>query len=100
MATVRITYWRDIPMLVTARDTAGDVSVPLSAAFQDLVDRVAMQEGVTDSDAYLDAWRVGPEEVTAGPAATAAAARAAALERDLEALRQRYLRRPRAGDPD
>ena len=66
MATVRITYWRDIPMLVTARDGAGDVSVPLSPVFQDLVDRVAMQEGLGESDAYLAEWRVGAEEVVAG----------------------------------
>ena len=46
MATVRITYWRDIPMLVTARDGGGEVSVPLGPAFQDLVDRVAMQDGL------------------------------------------------------
>ena len=27
MATIRITYWRDIPMLVTARDGTDEVSV-------------------------------------------------------------------------
>src|SRR5262245_52032363 len=75
MTTVRITYWRDIPMLVTARDEGGEVSVPLSAAFQDLVDRVAMQDGLTDEDAYLTAWRMGPPEPATGAAATVAHAR-------------------------
>jgi hypothetical protein len=97
MATVRITYWRDIPLLVTARDAAGDVSVPLSPAFQDLVDRVAMQEGLADSDAYLGEWRVGPAEPAADPAAAAAAARAARLEGELGAFQDRYLRRAPGG---
>jgi Virulence factor len=99
MATVRITYWRDIPMLVTARDAGGEVSVPLSPAFQDLVDRVAMQDGAVEEDAYLAEWRVGPAEEAPGPAGTLAAARAEALEGELETLRERYLRPPRRGEP-
>jgi hypothetical protein len=92
MATIRITYWRDIPMLVTARDGTGEVSMPLSPAFQDLVDRVAMQEGLAGEDAYLAEWHVGPPEEAPGPANGAAAARARALEAGLDALRERYLR--------
>jgi hypothetical protein len=99
MATVRITYWRDIPMLVTARDDAGEVSVPLGAAFQDLVDRVAMQEGLTDEDAYLAGWRAGPAEDVPGVAGAVAEARARQLEAGLEALRDRYLSGPRRGEP-
>src|SRR5437870_2232493 len=59
MTTVHVTYWRDIPVLVTARDEREEVSVPLSPAFQELVDRVAVQEGLEDADAYLAEWRVG-----------------------------------------
>ncbi|HEX2501711.1 MAG TPA: virulence factor [Methylomirabilota bacterium] len=92
MTTVRITYWRDIPMLVTARDAGGEVSVPLGPGFQDLVDRVAMQDGLADEDAYLAEWHVGPPEEAAGAAGPAAAARAKALEAGLDALRDRYLR--------
>jgi hypothetical protein len=99
MATVRVTYWRDIPVLVTGRDGAGDVSIALNPAFQDLVDRVAMQEGLADSDAYLAEWRLGPEEAVAGPAAAAAEARVRALEAGLESLRTRYLRTARRDDP-
>ena len=99
MATVRITYWRDIPMLVTARDEGGEVSVPLSAAFQDLVDRVAMQDGLTDEDAYLTAWHMGPPEPAAGAAATVAHARAQELESSFEAIRERSLRGSRRGEP-
>ena len=99
MATVRITYWRDIPMLVTARDGGGEVSVPLGPAFQDLVDRVAMQDGLAGEDAYLAEWRVGPPEEASGAAGRVAAARVQELEAGLDALRDRYLRGRDRGEP-
>jgi hypothetical protein len=58
-----------------------------------------MQDGAVEEDAYLAEWRVGPAEDAPGPAGAVAAARAAALEGELEALRERYLRAPRRGDP-
>jgi hypothetical protein len=99
MATVRITYWRDIPMLVTARDGDGEVSVPLGAAFQELVDRIAMQDGLAEEDAYLAEWRVGPVEEAPGAAGAVAAARVIELEAELATLRDRYLRGPRREEP-
>lgn len=99
MATVRITYWRDIPMLVTARDGGGEVSVPLGPAFQDLVDRIAMQDGLGGEDAYLAEWHVGPPEEAVGAAAPVAEARARELEAGFDALRDRYLPGPRRAEP-
>jgi hypothetical protein len=99
MATVRITYWRDIPMLVTARDAGGEISVPLGSAFQDLVDRIAMQDGVTEEDAYLAGWRVGPTEDAPGAAAAVAEARVRALEATFGELRDRYLPGARRSEP-
>ncbi|MCI0546207.1 MAG: virulence factor [Candidatus Rokubacteria bacterium] len=99
MTTVRITYWREIPMLVTARDGGDEVSVPLGPAFQDLVDRVAMLDGLTGEDAYLAEWHVGPPEEAAGAAAAVAAARARELEGGFDALRDRYLGGPHRGEP-
>jgi hypothetical protein len=98
MTTVRITYWRDIPMLVTARDGRGEVSVPLGPAFQDLIDRIAMQDGLAGEDAYLAEWHVGPPEEASGAAAAVAVARARELEASLDALRDRHLHGPR-GEP-
>jgi hypothetical protein len=98
MTTVRITYWRDIPMLVTARDADGELSVPLGPAFQDLVDRVAMQDGLAGEDAYLAEWHIGPPESVAGPADAVAAARARELEARFEAIRDRVLRGARRGE--
>src|SRR5437870_13277564 len=69
MTTVHVTYWRDIPVLVTARDEREEVSVPLGPAFQELVDRVAVQEGLADADAYLAEWRVGAGPSPPRPAA-------------------------------
>jgi hypothetical protein len=99
MTTVRITYWRDIPMLVTARDGRDEVSVPLGPAFQDLVDRIAMQDGLTEEDAYLAGWRVGPAEDAPGAAGPVAEARARALEATFGELRDRYLPGLRRGAP-
>ena len=98
MAKLRITYWRDIPVLVTARDPSDDVTVPLSSGFQDLVDRVAMQEGLAESDDYLAQWRPGPEEERPGPARAVADAAAAEWEARLDELRARHLGGPARAD--
>ncbi len=90
MARIRITYWRDIPVLVTARQGADEVVVPLAPGFQDLADRVAIQEGLSESDTYLAQWRVGPEMERSGSARAGANATAAELDEGLEALRARY----------
>lgn len=91
MARIRITYWREIPILVTAREGSDETSVLLSSGFQDLVDRVAVQEGLSESAEYLAQWRVGPEEERPGTAQAVAGAAAAELEEHLDELSARYL---------
>jgi hypothetical protein len=91
MARVRITYWGDVPVLVTGRDAGGEVTMPLSPRFQELVDALAVQAGLTESDAYLAAWRTGPDEERAGTSESAARAVAAELEAAFGALRARLL---------
>ena len=51
-----MTYWRDLPSLVVARD--GDIVAkgPLSSRFQEAIDEAAMRLGETSSDAYLEGW--------------------------------------------
>jgi hypothetical protein len=92
MARVRVTCWRDIPVLVTARDEAGEVTVALGPRFQELVDAVAMQTGLSDSEEYLGAWETRPEEERAGPAGEVARAVAAELEEGFAEIRARHLR--------
>ncbi len=68
MARYRIIQWRDLPSLVEAEDGGATVRVPLSQRFQDLIDAVAMREGATETDAYLEGWAPGPESERPGDA--------------------------------
>ena len=64
MTTVRVLYWQEIPSLVraTAEDGA-QVSRQLPDWFQQEIDRVAMEQGLVGSDAYLEQWHwAEPEE--------------------------------------
>jgi len=54
---VRVLYWQDIPSLI--RVTAGDgthLSRQLPDRFQQEIDRVAMAQGLSGSEAYLEQW--------------------------------------------
>jgi len=67
MATYQIVVWKGIPASVEARDAQETVTVALSEKFQMLIDSVAMQLGLHDSDAYIELWtREAPEERAGG----------------------------------
>ena len=76
MAEYRITYWREIPSMVTARDGAATSKSALPDRFQEAIDEAAMKQGMAVSDAYLEHWRHGdwlerpgtPDEVAAAVA--------------------------------
>jgi hypothetical protein len=53
----RVTYWRDLPSLVTARDGHRTAKATLDARFMVAIDEAAMRLGAIDSDAYLEGWR-------------------------------------------
>ncbi len=86
MARYRIIQWRDLPSLVEAEEGGETVRVPLSQRFQDLIDAVAMREGATESDAYLDGWAPGPDAERPGAAESVARAVAAELEEGFQDL--------------
>ena len=73
MSEFRVTYWRDLPSLVTARDGERTAKAPLDTRFMVAIDEAAMRLGATDSEAYLEGWRQSdweerngsPEEVVA-----------------------------------
>jgi hypothetical protein len=78
VAQYRITSWREIPTMVTARDSTGATAkVALPDRFQEAVDEAAMRQGLAGSDAYLEAWAQGewleadgsPDELAARVAA-------------------------------
>jgi hypothetical protein len=49
---VRVLYWQGIPSVVQA----GDRKRQLPDWFQQEIDRVAMEQGLAGSDAYLEQW--------------------------------------------
>lgn len=60
MAEYQITYWRELPSLVVAREggEATDVTKsPLASRFQEAIDEAAMRVGDVGSDVYLEGWR-------------------------------------------
>ncbi len=54
-----MTYWRDLPSLVVAREGDAVTKSPLDPRFQEAIDEAAMRLGATDSDAYLEGWTRG-----------------------------------------
>lgn len=94
MARYRILAWKDVPSLVEATDGPETVHVPLSPRFQELIDALAMREGASESDAYLEGWAHGPEIERAGSAAAVAAAVVAECEARYSDLAAAQLGRP------
>ncbi len=94
MASYQIVVWKGIPASVEARDEAETVTVQLGERFQMLIDSVAMQLGLHDSDAYIELWaREGPQE-RAGTARQVADAIAAELEERFPTFIGRAFSRP------
>ena len=63
MTLVRVLYWQEIPSLVRATaDDGTQLSRQLPDWFQQEIDRVAMEQGLVGSDAYLEQWRWGDAE--------------------------------------
>ena len=94
MARYRILHWKEIPSLVEAFDGDLVARVPLSQRFQDLIDAVAVREGSTDTEAYLEGWGQGPDVDRAGDPNTVAEAVAAEIEASFpELVAARFLPR-------
>jgi hypothetical protein len=73
MASVRILAWKGIPAQVKASEPGQRaVSVALPDWFSQEIDRIAMHDGLADSDAYLAAWEwSAPVERPGSPAQVA-----------------------------
>ena len=57
MSTVRVMYWKEIPVQIEATDGKTKVSKPLDDRFQQGVDAISMFDGSSGTDEYLDAWQ-------------------------------------------
>lgn len=57
MVSYRVLSWQGIPSQVTVTAADGTtIRRQLPPSFQQEIDRVAMAEGLIDSDAYLELW--------------------------------------------
>lgn len=56
MAEYQITYWRDLPSMVVAKQGDETVKVQLANRLQEAIDEAAMRVGASDADAYLAGW--------------------------------------------
>ena len=87
MASYRITRWRQIPSMVTARDSNGTAKVSLPDRFHEAIDELAMTVGAAGADAYLEGWVQDEWIDREGPSAAVADEVAAELDRDWPAER-------------
>lgn len=56
MAEFQITFWREIPSMVVAREGDDVVKVSLANRCQEAIDEAAMRLNESDADAYLAGW--------------------------------------------
>ena len=94
MATYQIIAWKDIPAVVEAHDGTETVTLQLSDRFQALIDSVAMQLGLQDSESYLEQWTRGAVQERPGPAREVVEAIAAELENRFPEFIGRMFDRP------
>jgi hypothetical protein len=91
VASLIVISWRDVPAQVIVKRGREVAKVPLSARFQEAVDRAAMRAGRGSSEAYLEDWRRSVPQPCGDDLPAEAAAAAAAIEsrytdEDLERL--------------
>ena len=91
MPDVTIVYWRDIPAQVIVGKGRRGSKVQLSERFEKAIDRCAMKIGAKDADAYMAEWRKAPSYEVDGDPDAIAAAEAARLETEFDAVRLRAL---------
>ncbi len=80
MAEYQVTFWRDLPSMVAARDGSGQSKVPLPPRFMEAIDEAAMRLGETSSEDYLAGWRRGEWTESRGAPGEVAARVAADLD--------------------
>ena len=100
MAEYQITYWRDIPSMVVAREGRSNRhKVELPARFQVAIDEAAMRAGAIGTDEYLDGWIRSDWQEQAGEPQEVAQAVAAQLEADYPPRRIRRMLSEVTPDP-
>jgi 5-methyltetrahydrofolate--homocysteine methyltransferase len=80
MAEYQITYWKDLPTMVAAREGRERVKSELPPRFMVAVDEAAMRLNLVGSDAYMDGWHRSKWQPRDGTPQEIAAAVAAEVE--------------------
>jgi hypothetical protein len=91
MAEVTIVYWRDIPTQVIVGKGRRAAKQPLSARFEQAIDRAAMRSGTAGTDAYLAEWRRGAPYTCEGDDAQVAEAEVDRIEASYDTARLKSL---------
>jgi hypothetical protein len=85
MAKYQILYWKEIPAQVkVVEEGKRTVSRQLPERFQIEIDRIAMSEGLTGTDEYLNEWRWTPKKERPGTAEEVADALVRELEKQID----------------
>ena len=66
MIQYQVLYWRAIPVQIKLFAGRRPSSHTLPGRFQLAIDRIAMQEGLVGTDAYLDQWHWSAKQERAG----------------------------------
>ena len=74
MATYKVLYWQEVPSQIKAEDDESDVTLLLPDRFQERIDRLAAERGLSGADDYLGQWRWSGEEDRDGSAQVVAEA--------------------------
>jgi hypothetical protein len=80
MATYKVLYWQEVPSQIKAEDDVDDVTLQMPDRFQERIDRLAAERGLSGSDDYLAQWQWSEEEERDGSAQDVAEAVCAELE--------------------
>ncbi len=92
MAEYQITYWRNFPAMVTAREgRRNKAKAELPVRFQVAIDEAAMRLNMIGTDAYLEQWHRADWQEQAGSPEEVATQVAAQLEADYPPSRIRAL---------
>ncbi len=91
MAEYQITYWREIPSMVAAREGRERTRQELPPRFLAAIDEAAMRLNLTGTDAYLEEWRKGEWLTRDGTPQEVARAVAAQLDAEFDAARIRSI---------
>lgn len=56
MAVYQVLYWKDIPAQIRVYEGKRPRAFEMPSGYQQEIDRVAMKEGLSGTDDYLDFW--------------------------------------------